>query len=309
MKNNRRKPSESSKQDGKRKYNDRPAKKSKPKKANNENKLQSESPREPRLDGSKRLNKFISESGICSRREADKFIEMGKVTLNGKRPEMGARVMPGDSVKVNGKLIRENKELPVYIMLNKPVGITCTTEKHVQGNIVDFVNHPKRIFPIGRLDKPSEGLIFLTNDGDIINKILRAGNEHDKEYIVTVDKAITDDFIKKMAGGIPILDTVTQKCKVTKLGKCVFKIVLTEGLNRQIRRMCEYLGYDVRALKRTRIMNVKLGDLPVGKWRNITKSEMEKLNKSIKNSVMTEEASKSKDVKTSPKTNKKKIKK
>lgn len=237
-----------------------------------------------------RLNKFISETGICSRREADKLIEQGKVIVNGTVAEMGTKVTYEDKVIVNGKPIKA-KEEPIYIAFNKPVGITCTTEHKVKGNIVDYINHPKRIFPIGRLDKPSEGLIFLTNDGDIVNKILRAGNNHEKEYIVTVDKPITPEFIKRMGNGIPILDTVTQKCFIEKKGKYVFRIILTQGLNRQIRRMCDYLGYNVVKLKRIRIMNVKLGELPTGKWRYLTKEEIGQINKLVGNSIKTEEGS------------------
>lgn len=220
-----------------------------------------------------RLNKYISESGICSRREADKFIENGKVYINGTLALIGTKVTPTDTVVVNGNTIKP-KSKKVYIALNKPIGITCTTETHVKGNIIDFINYPERIFPIGRLDKPSEGLIFLTNDGDMVNKILRAGNNHEKEYIVSVDKPIDKEFINSMENGIPILDTITQNCSVKKLGKCTFNIILTQGLNRQIRRMCEYLGYKVTSLKRIRIMNVSLLDLPVGNWRYLTPKEM-----------------------------------
>jgi len=237
-----------------------------------------------------RLNKFISETGICSRREADKLIEQGKVTVNGVVAEMGTKVTYKDEISVNGKPIKA-KEEPIYIAFNKPIGITCTTEHKIKGNIVDYINHPKRIFPIGRLDKPSEGLIFLTNDGDIVNKILRAGNNHEKEYIVTVDKPITTDFIKKMGDGIPILDTITKKCFVEKKSKYVFRIILTQGLNRQIRRMCDYLEYNVVKLKRIRIMNVKLGELPIGKWRYLTKEEIKEINKLVGDSIKTEEAS------------------
>lgn len=220
-----------------------------------------------------RLNKYISESGICSRREADKFIEAGKVYVNGLLAEVGTKVTSTDTVVVNGTTIKP-KHKKVYIALNKPVGITCTTETHIPGNIITYINYPERIFPIGRLDKPSEGLIFLTNDGDIVNKILRAGNNHEKEYIVSVDKPITKEFIATMENGVPILNTITQKCKVKKIGKCTFNIILTQGLNRQIRRMCEYLGYTVTSLKRIRIMNVSLGSLPVGKWRYLKENEL-----------------------------------
>lgn len=220
-----------------------------------------------------RLNKYISESGICSRREADKFIENGLVFVNGAIATVGTKVSPNDTVVVNNITIKP-KSNKIYIALNKPVGITCTTETHVKGNIISYMNYPERIFPIGRLDKPSEGLIFLTNDGDIVNKILRAGNNHEKEYIVSVDKPITKDFITSMSNGVPILDTITQKCKVIKIGKCTFKIILTQGLNRQIRRMCEYLGYSVTSLKRVRIMNVSIDNLPIGKWRYLTDDEI-----------------------------------
>ena len=220
-----------------------------------------------------RLNKYISESGICSRREADKFIENGLVFVNGAIATVGTKVSPSDIVVVNNITIKP-KSTKVYIALNKPVGITCTTETQVKGNIISYMNYPERIFPIGRLDKPSEGLIFLTNDGDIVNKILRAGNNHEKEYIVSVDKPITKNFITSMSNGVPILDTITQKCKVIKIGKCTFKIILTQGLNRQIRRMCEYLGYSVTSLKRVRIMNVSIDNLPIGKWRYLTDDEI-----------------------------------
>lgn len=234
-----------------------------------------------------RINKYLSEIGYCSRRAADKLIEQGKVTINGKIPEMGTKVGPNDEVRVSGKLISEPKEKPVYIAFNKPVGIVCTTDTRVEkDNIIDYINFPKRIFPIGRLDKPSEGLIFLTNDGDIVNKILRARNNHEKEYMVVVNKPITSHFIQKMSNGIPILDTVTRKCFVEQTGKYEFRIILTQGLNRQIRRMCEYLNYDVLKLKRIRIMNISL-DLPVGKWRYISDYEMEELNRLLVDSSKT----------------------
>lgn len=237
-----------------------------------------------------RLNKFISEKGICSRREADKLIEEGRVTINGLTAQTGSKVTSKDEVRLNGKLLTKREEL-VYIALNKPVGITCTTEHKVKGNIVDFINYEKRIFPIGRLDKDSEGLILLTNDGDIVNKILRAGNNHDKEYIVTVDKPITVQFMEGMSKGVEILGTVTKPCITKKEGKYVFRIILTQGLNRQIRRMCEVFGYKVLKLKRIRIMNVSLQDLPVGNWRHLSKQELETLNNLISISVKTEEAS------------------
>ena len=230
-----------------------------------------------------RLNKYISETGICSRREADKLIESGKVTIDGVIATMGMKVAKGQVVKVNGKKIHKEEDL-VYIALNKPVGITCTTEQKIKGNIVDFVGHDKRIFPIGRLDKDSQGLILLTNDGDIVNKILRAGNNHDKEYIVNVDKPITNDFIKKMSSGVRILGTVTKECYVKQEGTRTFRIILTQGMNRQIRRMCETLGYTVTKLKRIRIMNINLGELKIGEWRDLTTKELTKLNSLIKDS-------------------------
>ncbi len=232
-----------------------------------------------------RLNKYISESGICSRRDADRFIEQGNVYLNGKRAAVGDRVVPGDSVKVNGQLIepREAEDL-IFIAVNKPVGIVSTTEGSERNNIVDFVRHSTRIFPVGRLDKDSQGLIFLTNNGDLVNKILRAGNDHEKEYLVTVDKNIRDDFIEGMAGGVPILGTKTKKCKVSKEAPRVFKITLVQGLNRQIRRMCEYFGYDVVRLERTRIMNIDLKGLPVGEWRDLTEKEFKTLLDAVEDS-------------------------
>lgn len=237
-----------------------------------------------------RLNKYISETGFCSRREADKLIEQRRVKIDGVIATTGMKVKKNQTVTVDGKKLKVEEEL-VYIALNKPTGITCTTEKKVKGNIVDFINHKKRIFPIGRLDKDSQGLIFLTNDGDIVNKILRAGNNHEKEYIVTVDKPITNEFIKGMSNGVPILDTVTKKCIVKKEGKNIFRIILTQGLNRQIRRMCEYFGYEVTKLERIRIMNVNLGGLKIGQWRNLTNAELKEINRLISTSVKTEEAS------------------
>lgn len=226
----------------------------------------------------KRINKYLSEVGYCSRREGDRLIEQNRVQINGKVPELGTKIFPGDVVHVDGQLISEPAEDHVYIAFNKPVGIVCTTDTRVErDNIIDFIGHPKRIFPIGRLDKPSEGLIFLTSDGDIVNKILRAGNNHEKEYIVKVNKPITKEFIQKMGNGLPILDTVTKKCKVEQLNKFEFKIILVQGLNRQIRRMCEYLRYDVVKLKRVRIMNIHL-DVKVGEWRDLTPNEMKQIN-------------------------------
>ena len=246
----------------------------------------------------KRLNKFISETGFCSRREADKYIEQGRVTVNGELPEMGVKVAQDDVVLVDGKPLKEPPKR-VYIAYNKPVGITCTTERKIQSNIVKAVNYPDRIFPIGRLDRPSEGLIFLTNEGDIVNKILRAGNNHENEYVVTVDKPLNRQFVNKMANGIPILDTVTKKCKVTQTGAQQFTIILTQGLNRQIRRMCEYLGYEVVTLKRVRIMNVTLKGLKVGQWRHLSDAEMAVINDSIADSGKTQEHSLYDDAKQS----------
>lgn len=237
-----------------------------------------------------RLNKYLSEVGYCSRRKADALIEQGRVTINGQVPEMGTKVSPGDEVRVNGELIVPPKKDNVYLAFNKPIGIVCTTNPAEKKNIVDYINFPTRIFPIGRLDKPSEGLILLTDDGDIVNKILRARNNHEKEYIVTVDRLITNDFIQRMSSGIPILETITRECEVEQLSKYVFRIVLTQGLNRQIRRMCEYLGYEVVKLKRVRIMNIEL-DVPVGKYRHLTKEELEELDRLTGESIKTEEAS------------------
>lgn len=234
-----------------------------------------------------RINKYLSETGYCSRREADKLIEQGRVTLNGKVPEMGTKITADDEVRVDGKLISEPKEEFVYLAFNKPKGIVCTTDTRVEkDNIIDYINYPKRIFPIGRLDKPSEGLIFLTNDGDIVNKILRARNNHEKEYLVKVNKPITPDFIQRMSNGIPILDTITRKCLVEKISKYEFKIILTQGLNRQIRRMCEHLEYKVVELKRIRIMNVNL-DVPLGKWRYLTPDEINEIQCSVSPSSKT----------------------
>ncbi len=232
-----------------------------------------------------RLNKFISESGLCSRREADRYIEKGTVFINGKRAKVGDQVFAGDKVMVNGHNI-EPKEESSFVLLafNKPVGITSTTESGVRDNIVDYVNYSERIFPIGRLDKDSSGLIFLTNNGDIVNKILRAGNKHEKEYIVTVNKPITDDFIFEMSNGVPILGVNTRKCKVRQISTFVFNIILIQGLNRQIRRMCEHFGYEVTKLERTRIMNINLKGIPTGEFRELTEEEMKSITKSIENS-------------------------
>ncbi|GAC16160.1 23S rRNA pseudouridine(2604) synthase RluF [Aliiglaciecola lipolytica] len=238
----------------------------------------------------KRLNKYISETGLCSRREADKLIEQNRVTINNKIPELGTKVLEGDEVRVDQKLIGatpENKSDRIYIAYNKPIGITCTTERHVKGNIIDAIGHKQRIFPIGRLDKPSEGLILLTSDGDIVNKILRAENAHDKEYEVTVTQPISERFLAQMAAGVPILGTVTKPCKISPMGKYKFKIILTQGLNRQIRRMCEFLGYEVSKLKRTRIMHIDLSRLYPGQWRNLSETEMRTLNEALKGSQKT----------------------
>jgi 23S rRNA pseudouridine2604 synthase len=237
-----------------------------------------------------RLNKFISETGICSRREADRLIEAGKVSVNGKVAELGTKVTDEDDIKINGNPLK-NKSKVVYIALNKPAGITCTTDRSQRDNIIDFLKYPERVFPVGRLDKPSQGLIFLTNDGDIVNKILRAGNNHEKEYHVTVDKTITQAFISAMSNGVEILDTVTKKCFVEQTGPNSFRIILVQGLNRQIRRMCDVLGYHVTQLIRTRIMNVTLDGIKEGKWRYLTQLEMDFINNAISGSIKTEEAS------------------
>lgn len=238
------------------------------------------------------LNKYISSTGICSRRDAEKLIIDKRVTINGKPTKLGNRVFEGDIVKIDGKPLKA-KPKTLYIALNKPVGIVCTTDSKEKKNIVKFVGHPQRLFPIGRLDKPSEGLIFLTNDGDIVNKILRAGNNHEKEYIVSVNKPINDTFIKKMGNGIPILGTVTKKCKVEKVNERTFKIILVQGLNRQIRRMCEFLGYEVKKLKRIRIMNVSLDGLKIGEWRELTTQELNQINRLVATSIKTKEGSNS----------------
>ncbi|RSK40616.1 23S rRNA pseudouridine(2604) synthase RluF [Mangrovimonas spongiae] len=238
-------------------------------------------------DNLKRINKYLSEAGFCSRREADRLIDVGRVTINGKVPEMGTKINDDDVVAVDGNVVKNTKSSFTYLAFNKPVGIVCTTDTRVEkDNIIDYINYHKRIFPIGRLDKPSEGLILLTDDGDIVNKILRASNNHEKEYIVTVDKPISQTFIERMSNGVPILDTVTKKCRVEKLDRFTFKITLTQGLNRQIRRMCEYLNYEVQTLKRVRIMNIKL-DVPVGKHRELTNHELKELNSLLKDSSKT----------------------
>ncbi|MBT5100127.1 MAG: 23S rRNA pseudouridine(2604) synthase RluF [Polaribacter sp.] len=243
-----------------------------------------------KIQATTNLNKYISSSGICSRREAEKFISEGRVTINGKPTQLGNRVAKRDVVKLDGRLVVP-QNTTLYIALNKPVGIVSTTDEREPNNIIQHINYPDRLFPIGRLDKPSEGLIFLTNDGDIVNKILRAGNNHEKEYYVSVNKTVTEDFVQKMGNGIPILGAVTKKCFVEKVSDKVFKIILTQGLNRQIRRMCEYLEYEVTKLKRTRIMNVELGYLQTGDWRELTDEEMNEINKMISTSSKTAEAS------------------
>ena len=235
-----------------------------------------------------RINKYLSEVGFCSRRAADRLIEEGKVKINGEITEIGSKVEEGDQVEVEGqKIIKSTKQKNIYLAFNKPIGIVCTTDRRVEpDNVIDFIKYPKRIFPIGRLDKPSEGLIFLTNDGDIVNKILRARNNHEKEYIVSVNRPINKDFIQSMSNGVEILDTITKNCFVKQMGQKKFKIILTQGLNRQIRRMCESLGYRVRSLKRVRIMNIKL-DVPTGKYREFTKEELIELNRLLENSSKT----------------------
>ena len=231
-----------------------------------------------------RINKFLSQAGFCSRREADKFILDERVTINGIVAKMGEKIDPNDDISVDGERISKKPNKKIYIILNKPKGIVCTTDSGVEkNNIIDYVNHPKRIFPIGRLDKTSEGLIFLTNDGDIVNKILRAKNKHEKEYHVTVDKPITHEFIKQMSKGVPILNTVTRPCEIKRIKDYEFKIILTQGLNRQIRRMCEYLGYRVKKLKRIRIMNIKL-DIPLGEWRYFNDQEFSELKEMLSKS-------------------------
>ncbi|PIP96547.1 MAG: 23S rRNA pseudouridine(2604) synthase RluF [Bdellovibrio sp. CG12_big_fil_rev_8_21_14_0_65_39_13] len=245
-----------------------------------------------------RLNKYISQSGYCSRREADEFIENRKVKINGKVAETGAVVNPGDRVTLHGNVIEPREEEKMFVIaLNKPVGIVSTTEGSERSNIVDFINHPVRIFPIGRLDKDSQGLIFLTNNGDIVNKILRAGNNHEKEYVVTVNRPITEEFIEKMAKGVPILGVVTKKCKVEKVSQNVFRITLIQGLNRQIRRMCEYFNYEVTKLERVRIMHISLKGISVGDWRELDEKEMKQLM------ALIEDSSSEKKVKPQKQTN------
>lgn len=237
----------------------------------------------------KRLNKAISETGFCSRREADKLIEENRVKVNGEVAGLGVKVLPNDTIQIDGKTITKTTK-NIYLAFNKPVGITCTTDTSIKSNIISYINYHERIFPVGRLDKPSEGLIFMTNDGDIVNKILRSQNNHEKEYIVSVNKKITSGFIKQMRNGVPILDTVTKKCRVDKIDNYMFSIVLTQGLNRQIRRMCNYLNYEVKTLKRVRIMNISLGNLKVGKYRSFTPAELQELL------MLVEDSSKTMDV-------------
>ena len=225
-----------------------------------------------------RINKFLSECGFCSRREADRLLEAGKVTVDGKVAFLGSKLIPGQEVKVDGVLVTK-KDRPVILALNKPKGIVCTTAKKEKNNVVDFIDYKSRIYPVGRLDKASEGLLLMTNMGDMVNKIMRARNYHEKEYLVSVDKDITDDFLKRMSEGVPVLDTITRPCEIEKIGRRKFRIILTQGLNRQIRRMCENLGYRVVYLKRTRIMNIKLGDLKVGEYRELTKNEIDEIMK------------------------------
>ncbi len=238
----------------------------------------------------KRLNKAISETGYCSRREADRLIDAGKVKVNSTVAGLGVQVTEADKIEVDGKLITKEVE-NIYLAFNKPVGIICTTDTSIRGNIIDYIKFPERIFPIGRLDKPSEGLIFLTNDGDIVNKVLRSGNNHEKEYIVSVNRKITQTFVRQMANGVPVLDTVTKPCYVERVGDFTFRIVLTQGLNRQIRRMCSYFGYEVSSLKRVRIMNITLGNLEVGEYRHFTAQETEQINRLVANSGKTMDAS------------------
>jgi len=243
-----------------------------------------------------RLNKFISDSGLCSRREADRYIEQGKVLINGRRATVGDKVLPGNRITVNGhELEPQQAKNTIFIALNKPVGITSTTESSVDGNIVDYVNHTERIFPIGRLDKDSEGLIFLTNDGDVVNKILRAGNHHEKEYVVTVNKPITEHFIQSMAAGVPMDGRTTKKCLVQQESPYVFRIILVQGLNRQIRRMCEFFGYEVKKLERTRIMNIGLKGLPTGDWRELTNEEVDSIYRLVKSSSSGDEKKSARD--------------
>ena len=230
-----------------------------------------------------RINKYLSEAGICSRREADRQLEAGNVEINGRTAAVGDRVLPGEQVYYQGRLVEAEQER-ILLVVNKPKGIVCTAEKREKDNIIDFLNYPKRIYPVGRLDKSSEGLLLMTNEGDFVNKIMRSGNHHEKEYLVEVHKTVTDSFLRGLAGGVPILDTMTRKCKVERTGRKSFKIILTQGLNRQIRRMCEYFDYRVVSLKRVRIMNIHLGDLPVGQYRPVTPEELHRLEQMLADS-------------------------
>jgi len=232
-----------------------------------------------------RINKFLSEAGVCSRREADRQIEAGNVTIDGVVAEMGSKVMPGQTVCFNGKPVSKEEEM-ILLAFHKPVGIVCTAEKREKNNVIDYINYPKRIYPVGRLDKDSEGLLLLTNNGEIVNKMMRSGNMHEKEYIVTVNKPVTESFIRGLAGGVPLveLNATTRKCKVEQIGKKQFRIILTQGLNRQIRRMCEYFDYRVLSLKRVRIMHIQLGHLKPGTYRNLSAGELERLQSVLKNS-------------------------
>lgn len=238
------------------------------------------------FDDKVRINKFLSEAGVCSRREADRLVESGKVTVDGVAAQMGTKVNHSQKICVNGKPIKREEKM-VFIAFNKPVGVVCTAEKKEKNNIIDFINYPQRIYPVGRLDKYSQGLILLTNNGDIVNKMMRSGNMHEKEYIVEVDKPITEEFLKGMSEGVPILDTITRKCKIEKIGRNSFRIIITQGLNRQIRRMCEFFGYNVTKLERIRIMNISLGKLKQGTYRNVTVRELDKLEEMIKDSSNT----------------------
>lgn len=250
------------------------------------------------MDFSTRLNKYISESGLCSRRAADRYIELGQVFINGKRAKVGDKVAPGDIVNVNGQKIEAREgNSTVILAYNKPIGITSTTESGVKDNIVEHVNYSERVFPIGRLDKDSQGLIFLTNNGDLVNKILRAGNNHEKEYLVTVDKPVTEDFVNDMGKGVPILGVMTKKCKVKKEGSHVFRITLIQGLNRQIRRMCEHFGFQVTKLERVRIMHIKLKGLAVGDWRELEQDELNKLYELLSSSSSEVDAPKTSAIK------------
>lgn len=238
---------------------------------------------EQKPDGMIRLNKYLSEAGVCSRREADRLIEAGKVTIDGITAVMGTKVDGNEKICVDKKVVKHEEKM-VLLAFHKPVGVVCTTQKKEKNNIVDYIHYPQRIYPVGRLDKDSQGLILMTNNGEIVNKMMRSGNQHEKEYIVQVDKPVTKDFLRGMAKGVPILDTITRECKIDQVGRNSFRIVITQGLNRQIRRMCEYFGYKVTKLERIRIMNISLGNLKMGKYRNVTVEELNELERLIKNS-------------------------